>query len=346
VPKKNQPQDTDPKSKPQPRNISDAVGLFVGNPTNVGIEKLEEDCLNGFGCMYTVGQESKACNAKRKEIREKMRPWLRTLRVKLSRQGKRDGVDGWQSWFEKHKHEIGCSLRTANRICGDEPEPNVKAFAFKDGNVFKHGGVLYRMDGDVSVRKSGGKLVFTLVGIPLAQDNKEWEEKFAVRLEKEESQTEDDAKIPAPKKMTAEGTSAAITAQEKHTGQHEDDCLECFNFRNEIEAARSKVVAEISKRIQTLINTWRKGRLKSEDKYRVEFSKAASKYERRLAVLRMKYGEIPRLKPDTHWLQDARNRMETAIRDRNQAHPYMLEVKTKEECAADETPTEATVNAE
>jgi hypothetical protein len=70
----------------------------------------------------------------------------------------------------------------------------------------------------------------------------------------------------------------------EHTGQH-DDCVECFEAYQAKEAL-GKLLSfawkQWSKRLQTLINTWRNGHLKDEDKYRVEFDKASEKYAKKV----------------------------------------------------------------
>jgi hypothetical protein len=52
----------------------------------------------------------------------------------------------------------------------------------KDGTTFKHDGGLFQIDGDISVRKSGGALVFTLIGKPTTPAKKVKKEARAKRL--------------------------------------------------------------------------------------------------------------------------------------------------------------------
>lgn len=96
---------------------------------------------------------------------------------------------------------------------------------------------------------------------------------------------------------------------EEHTGQHEE-CVECFHFyeAETIRNARYDHIREVwRKRMQTLINTWRSGRLRDANKYREEFDKASAKYLKSAAKV------SENVEP---WIKEARDRMEAAIADR------------------------------
>jgi hypothetical protein len=113
------------------------------SPDEHSVEELQDIC---YGSLISFGQAAKAAKktaAERLDIRENLRPWLSALRSKLSRQGARDGVDGWQSWFEQHKKEFGISLRTANRICGDVPAKKDRPVTLRLGQQVMFDGRLF-----------------------------------------------------------------------------------------------------------------------------------------------------------------------------------------------------------
>jgi hypothetical protein len=89
--------------------------------------------------------------------------------------------------------------------------------------------------------------------------------------------------------------------QEEHTGQHED-CVECFQHDRALQAKQSAAHDKWKRRVDSLIRQWRQMRLRSAHKYRVEFGKAAQKYERALGK------DYTR-----NSIQDGRGRMEAAI---------------------------------
>lgn len=99
---------------------------------------------------------------------------------------------------------------------------------------------------------------------------------------------------------------------EAHTGQHEDcaECFEVYQTEQALEKKRNAAWGTWSKRLQTLINTWRNGRLKDVDKYRAEFDKASAVYEKKMKTLGKAY-------LTANIILEARGRMEGAIKDRN-----------------------------
>jgi len=65
---------------------------------------------------------------------------------------------------------------------GVKPVSPNRVLELKDGTTFKHDGGLFQIDGDISVRKSGGALVFTLIGKPTTPAKKAKKEAKAKRL--------------------------------------------------------------------------------------------------------------------------------------------------------------------
>jgi hypothetical protein len=140
---------------------------------------------------------------------------------------------------------------------------------------------------------------------------------------------EGDEKVDCPECLT----QAAIP-EEEHTGQH-DDCVECFEAQQKEEAfqqLQSDYWEVFRKRIQTLINTWRNGRLKDENKYRVEFEKAAAKFEKKVDKL----GKHPGVRDPRVITAEARGRMEAAIADRNRHYPQTVQHPAAKALAATE----------
>ncbi len=97
---KQQPSDTVTKSK---------------TPSQMTVEKLQNDCYDLLVAMKEDGFTAKLHTTHKRETKEKLLPLLRALKSKLTRQGKKDGVDGWTAWFEENKADFGVSLRTADR---------------------------------------------------------------------------------------------------------------------------------------------------------------------------------------------------------------------------------------
>jgi hypothetical protein len=111
--------------------------------------------------------------------------------------------------------------------------------------------------------------------------------------------------------------------RENHTGQHEEDCPECFEHQMEQERLQLRwrtAYESWRKRIQTLIDTWRNGRLREESKYREEFEAAGEKFQKRL---KREGIERVNIMPIESILHEARGRMEGAIEDRKRTRPYL-----------------------
>jgi hypothetical protein len=99
------------KAKQQP---SDTV-VKSKTPSQMTVEKLQNNCYELLIAMKSDGDEAKEYSTRKRENKEKLIPLLRALKTKLSRQGKKDGVDGWTAWFNENKEDFGISLRTADR---------------------------------------------------------------------------------------------------------------------------------------------------------------------------------------------------------------------------------------
>lgn len=109
-------------------------------------------------------------------------------------------------------------------------------------------------------------------------------------------------------------------AKEEHTGQHED-CPECFEAvmaKEALDKLLSFAWKQWSKRLQTLINTWRNGRLHDADKYRVAFDKASEKYVKAVKriISKTKAVVAPHQLSTETIVNEARGRMEGAIADK------------------------------
>ncbi|HXJ03668.1 MAG TPA: hypothetical protein VNH65_01125 [Candidatus Acidoferrum sp.] len=65
---------------------------------------------------------------------------------------------------------------------GVKPVSPNRVLELKDGTPFKHNGGLFQIDGDISVRESGGELVFTLIGKPTTPAKKSKKEPKTTRL--------------------------------------------------------------------------------------------------------------------------------------------------------------------
>jgi hypothetical protein len=135
------------------------------------------------------------------------------------------------------------------------------------------------------------------------------------------------------REMTPQQKRARTLADRKveHTGQHtEDYCDECFEYQQEQERIELKWKAAYEawrKRIQTLINTWRNGRLREESKYREEFEAAGVKFQKRVEREGTEHS-IGRAGQAVGLIKEAHSRMEGAIADRNKAYPSMKQKDT------------------
>jgi hypothetical protein len=87
--------------------------------------------------------------------------------------------------------------------------------------------------------------------------------------------------------------------------------------QDRLEKLRLEVWDKWRKRIQTLINTWRNGRLREESKYREEFDKAAEKYRKHMQ--REGFTSVMETSHTESTIKEAHDRMEGAIEDRNRA---------------------------
>ena len=105
-----------------------------------------------------------------------------------------------------------------------------------------------------------------------------------------------------------------------------------------MDAKRTAAIRQWTKRIQTLINTWRNGRLRDENKYREEFEKASAKYLKKMEKL----GDIH----TPNHIHDGRCRMEGAIADRNRLRPYLSTTEVPDVLSDDNCPTESTFDAQ
>ena len=101
--------------------------------------------------------------------------------------------------------------------------------------------------------------------------------------------------------------SCVVTVRVKN-GETEESVIEKLEAekaaaKEKLDQMRGEADQQFLKRIQPLINTWRNGRLKDEDKYRAKFREAAAKFEKKLH--------------DPNWtgmvVEEARQRMEAAI---------------------------------
>jgi hypothetical protein len=92
----------------------------------LAIESLKNDCYDLLVRMKEDGDEAKVYSSRKRETKEKALPFLRALKTKLNRQGKKDGVDGWTAWFEENKEDLGVSLRTVDRWLDPKPEEKHK----------------------------------------------------------------------------------------------------------------------------------------------------------------------------------------------------------------------------
>lgn len=92
------------------------------------VEKLQNDCYDLLVAMKEDTFTAKQHTTNKRETKEKLLPLLRALKSKLSRQGKKDGVDGWTAWFEENKADFGISLKTADRWIN----PPTEKFKFAD----------------------------------------------------------------------------------------------------------------------------------------------------------------------------------------------------------------------
>jgi hypothetical protein len=110
------------KAKQQP---SDTV-VKSKTPSQLSVEQLKNDCYDLLVAMKEDGDSAKLYTTHKRETKEKLIPRLRALKSKLSRQGKKDGVDGWTTWFEENKEDFGISLRTADRWIEPKPEEKHK----------------------------------------------------------------------------------------------------------------------------------------------------------------------------------------------------------------------------
>lgn len=96
-------------------------------PTQMSVETLERHCYDLLVGMKEDGDQVKRFGASKRETKEKALPFLRAYRTKLNRQGKKDGGDGWQRWFEKNKSVLGVSRKTVERWL--DPVTDKKQFA-------------------------------------------------------------------------------------------------------------------------------------------------------------------------------------------------------------------------
>ena len=106
--------------------MAKAKQLQSSDPKSMTVEALSELCHGLLVGLKDDAGEAKKLTAHRNEVRERLTPYLKALRAKLRRQGKKDGQDGWQSWFRQNKKEFGISLSTANRWCGDKKDGALK----------------------------------------------------------------------------------------------------------------------------------------------------------------------------------------------------------------------------
>jgi hypothetical protein len=127
--------------------IVSMVGSFEQDPAKLSLDELETLCIDGLSCLGCHAGEIKKVDVERKKVREQVRPFLLLFREKLSNQGARDGRPTWQAWVKSHKHVIHVSLATANRICGDKPEPKVKGVTLKDDMILTFYGKQYQIVG-------------------------------------------------------------------------------------------------------------------------------------------------------------------------------------------------------
>ena len=127
--KATQPKDNVPKY----RTAALSGNEFTGNPAKATTADLESACLSGLEMFHALNGQSKETNKARRELREKLTPWLRTFRARLNNQGGKKGT-GWQNWFEAHKTEIGISRKTADRwIDGDQDKKKYANLDNADG---------------------------------------------------------------------------------------------------------------------------------------------------------------------------------------------------------------------
>ncbi len=116
-----QPQDNVPTRRVESLSAS----YFDGSPSQASFEKIEERVLGGFGRYATLNADAKETAAEKRELKEKMTPWLKVLRTRLNAKGKKG--EGWQRWCAEHKALIGITRKTADRwIDGDKAEEKKK----------------------------------------------------------------------------------------------------------------------------------------------------------------------------------------------------------------------------
>ena len=128
------------------------------------VEKLQNDCYDLLVAMKEDTFTAKQHTTNKRETKEKLLPLLRALKTKLSRQGKKDGVDGWTAWFNENKEDFGISLRTADRWI--DPAAEKPKFA----NLDKYDGVIINgRKFDFKIKISRDRIVgldFTPVVVP------------------------------------------------------------------------------------------------------------------------------------------------------------------------------------
>jgi hypothetical protein len=95
---------------------------------------------------------------------------------------------------------------------GVKPVSLNRVLELKDGTTFKHDGGLFQIDGDISVRKSGGELVFTLIGKPTTPAKKAKKEPKAKRLTKWKT----DSAINAIRKQMGKDNHSVEWAQRQY----------------------------------------------------------------------------------------------------------------------------------
>jgi len=147
-PKQQKVQDNVPKSgTPLPFS-----GVYTKTPVKCSVEELEGICSDGLAHYGDFTKEAKQSAAKtaaqKKELLEKLIPWLRSFRAKLSRRGNGQ----WQQFFAENKKVFGgVTVRTANRWLGDTTDkPKFVCLDRADGITLsgKKYAFSYRMDKD------------------------------------------------------------------------------------------------------------------------------------------------------------------------------------------------------
>jgi hypothetical protein len=132
---------TQPKHSVPTRVAALSVSYFDGVPSRAKFEDIEERVLGGFGRYATLSADSKTTASEKRELKEKMTPWLRALRTQLNAKGRKG--EGWQRWCEGHKAAIGgISRKTADRWL-DGPQEEKKYANLDNADGLKLNGKKY-----------------------------------------------------------------------------------------------------------------------------------------------------------------------------------------------------------